>query len=155
MAASDLDQPWEAHMQDPFVGTWILKPADSHYDPNHKPRAATMRLSIDGSGAYLLDAEGINEKGETCRERQQRLVPDGREYPIPDFPGLSTVTTRPDARTLRAEARRDDGSVAAEGTYAVSDDGRTLIATTAGFDTQLRRFEMKTAWERLPTGASN
>lgn len=135
-------------MQDPFIGTWKLSPPASRFDPNHKPREGTLRLERDAGGGYVLNAEGVNEKGERCAERPQRMVPDGKPYPVPDFPGLSATTTQPDARTLRGVVTREDGSIAGEGTYVVSADGRTLTATTAGFDTQLRRFEQKTAWER-------
>ena len=44
--------------------------------------------------------------------------------------------------------KREDGSVAGEGTYVVSQDGTSMTASTAGFDSQLRRFEMRTAWDR-------
>jgi hypothetical protein len=136
-------------MTDPFVGTWELNPAASQFDPNHKPSQGTMRLERTPGGAYRLSAEGVNAKGEKVAERPQTFVPDGRPYPLPDFPGLTTVASQLDALTLRVEARREDGSLAGEGTYAVSEDGRSLVATTAGFDSQLRRFETKTAWDRL------
>lgn len=136
-------------MTDPFTGTWELNPAASKFDPNHRPSQGTMRLERAPDGGYVLTAEGLNAKGEPVRERPQTFVPDGKAYPLPDFPGLTTVASQPDARTLRVEARREDGSVAGEGTYVVSADGRSLTATTAGFDTQLRRFETMTSWDRV------
>jgi hypothetical protein len=30
----------------------------------------------------------------------------------------------------------------------VADDGMSMTATTAGFDSQLRRFEMMTVWDK-------
>jgi hypothetical protein len=135
-------------MQDPFVGTWKLNPARSQFDPNHRPSEGTMSLVLDAEGAYLMTAEGVNANGEKVRERPQKMIPDGQPHPIPDFPGLSAVTTRVDANTLRGEARREDGSIAGEGTYVVSADGKSLTATAAGFDTQLRRFETRTVWDR-------
>lgn len=136
-------------MHDPFVGTWNLNPARSQFDPNHRPSEGTMSWELDRSGSYVMRAHGVNVKGENVTERPQTMIPDGRPYPIPDFPGLTTVTSRPDARTIRAEARREDGSIAGEGTYVVSEDGASLTATAAGFDTQLRRFETRTVWDRL------
>ena len=136
-------------MTDPFSGTWELNPATSQFDPNHRPSKGTMRLKRAADGTYTLSAEGVNAKGEAVRERPQTFVADGTPRPLPDFPGLTTVASQPDARTLRVEARRDDGSVAGEGTYVVSADGQSLVATTAGFDTQLRRFETTTAWDRV------
>jgi hypothetical protein len=135
-------------MQDPFIGTWKLNPATSAFDPNHRPTDATMTWELEADGSYSLKAEGVNAKGEKVVERPQRMVPDGRPYPIDGFAGLSTVTTRLDANTLRVEARREDNSIAGEGTYAVSADGQSMTATTGGFDTQLRRFETRTAWDR-------
>jgi hypothetical protein len=135
-------------MLDPFIGTWTLNPAKSTLDPNHRPAAATMRWESEAEGGYLMIAEGVNGKQERVSERPQRFVPDGRPVPLPDFPGLVTVTTRPDARTIRAEVRREDGSIAGEGTYVVDEDGATMTATAAGFDSQLRRFETRTVWDR-------
>jgi hypothetical protein len=61
------------------------------------------------------------------------------------------VTTRPNRDTIRAEARREDGSLAGEGTYVLTDDGHTLTAATTGFDSQLRPFTMQTVWDRAGT----
>ena len=135
-------------MSDPFVGTWKLNPARSNFDPNHRPTEATMTWELKTDGTYLMIAKGTNDKGEPVAERPQTLVPDGRPYPVPNFPGLVSITSRLDPHTLRAEAKREDGSTAGEGTYEVALDGRSLTATTAGFDTQLRRFETQTVWDR-------
>ena len=95
-----------------------------------------------------MRAEGLNAKGEKVAERPQRMIPDDRPYPVPDFPGLTAVSTRPEPRTLQTEVRREDGSVAGEGTFVVSPDGKTLAATNSGFDSQLRQFRQYTVWER-------
>jgi hypothetical protein len=135
-------------MQDPFIGTWKLNPGKSQFDPNHRPTEATMHWRLEPDGAYLMEAEGVTEKGQRTSERPQRLIPDGQPYPVPDFPGLAAVTTRPQQNIMRAEVRREDGSIAGEGSYVVADDGASMTATTAGFDTQLRRFEIRTCWDR-------
>ena len=138
----------ETAMNDPFLGTWKLNPAKSGFDQNHRPTAGTLVFELDAEGRYLMKAEGLDEQGRKVAERPQILIPDGKPYPVPDFPGLTAVTSRPDSHTLRAECRREDGSIAGEGSYVVSPDGSSLMATTAGFDTQLRRFETRTAWDR-------
>jgi hypothetical protein len=135
-------------MHDQFVGAWKLNPDGSQFDPNHRPTGATMRWRIEPAGGYVLLAEGLNADGERCAEKPQKLLPDGRPYPVEGLPGLTCVTSRPDRNTLRAEVRREDGSLAGEGSYVVAEDGRTMTATTAGFDSQLRRFEMRTVWDR-------
>jgi hypothetical protein len=135
-------------MHDPFAGTWKLNPGRSEFDPNHRPTEATMRWEARTDGSYVMTAAGVSEKGEPVTERPQTLVPDGQAYPVPNFPGLSAVTTRPDPNTIHAEVKREDGSIAGQGRYVVASDGQSLVATTAGFDTQLRRFETRTVWDR-------
>ncbi|MDP6582775.1 MAG: hypothetical protein QF681_19150 [Vicinamibacterales bacterium] len=137
-------------MQDPFIGTWQLNPRKSAFDPNHQPTAGTMVFELDEAGVYLMRATGVCD-GKRVAERPQRFVPDGSAQACPDLPDLTTVTTRPDPNTLKSEVRRDDGSIAGEGTYAVSADGRSLTGTVAGFDSQLRRFETRTVWDRQPS----
>ena len=136
-------------MHDPYVGTWKLNASRSQFDPSHRPAEATMRWELQEDNAYLMLAEGVNQKGERVAERPQLLRPDGMPYPVDGFPGLTTVTIRVNQNTLRAEARREDGSIAGEGSYTVEDDGRHMTAITSGFDSQLRRFEMRTAWDRV------
>jgi hypothetical protein len=133
---------------DPFVGTWNLNRDRSEFSPHHQPKEGTMTLTLSPEGHYLMTAEGVNAKGERVHERPQRMIPDGQPYPVPDFPGLSAVCVRPDARTLRAEVRRDDGSIAGHGVYELSQDGLSLTATNSGFDSQLREFRQQTLWER-------
>lgn len=135
-------------MHDPFIGTWKLNTDSSRFDANHRPAEATMRWGLAADGGYLMEAEGLNAKNERVSERPQKLIPDGKAYSVPDFPGLTSVTTRPQPNALRAEVRREDGSLVGEGNYVVSDDGTLMTATTAGFDTQLRPFEMETVWNR-------
>lgn len=136
-------------MHDPFVGTWELNRRGSHFDAHHTPLRASMRWQLEADGAYLMFAEGENGKGEPCVEKTQRLVPDGQAYDVENLPGLRCVTSRPDTNTIRAEVLRQDGSLAGEGTYVVAADGRTMTATTSGVDSQLRRFELRTLWERV------
>ena len=133
---------------DPLVGTWLLNPSRSQFDANHRPQAGTLVIERDDQGRYLVTAEGIGEKGQKVTEKPQTLVPDGQPRPLPDFPGLAVTSTRPDERTLHTDLRREDGSIAGQGTYAVSEDGQSLSATTAGFDSQLRRFEQRTSWDK-------
>jgi hypothetical protein len=102
----------------------------------------------DAQGKYSMKAEGTDAKGQKVAERPQTFIPDGEAHPVPDFPGLSAVTTQPNPHELHAQCKREDGSIVGEGTYIVSVDGTSLTATAAGFDTQFRRFETRTVWER-------
>lgn len=134
---------------DPFVGTWKLNTTRSEFDPNHRPSEATMSWAREPDGHYLMQAAGIDAKGEKVAERPQRFIPDDKGYPVPDFPGLTSVSTRPAPNTIRTAVQREDGSLAGQATFVVSDDGTTLAATNAGFDSQLREFRQYTVWDRL------
>jgi hypothetical protein len=135
-------------MQDAFVGTWTLNVEESEFDANHRPRAGTMVFDLDAEGYYLKKAEGINEQGEKCEERPVRFIADGKEHPVPDFPGLKYISTRPDPNTITGEARREDGSVVGGSTTVVSADGKSLTVTNFGYDSQLRQFRQRTVWDR-------
>ena len=135
-------------MQDPFVGTWLLNVEKSEFDANHRPRAGTVVIELDGEGYYLQKAEGINENGEKCVERSVRFRPDNQEHPIPDLPGLKYIAARPSPNTMTGEARREDGSVVGGSTTVISDDGKSLTISNFGYDTQLRQFKMRTEWDR-------
>lgn len=134
--------------RDPFVGTWKLNPAKSQFDPNHRPLEGTMTFEVDPDGGYVLNAEGTKEGGQKVKEQPQRFLVDGQPRSLPGMPALSAVATKPDANTIRTEARRQDGSVVGSATYAVSADGRSLKATVTGIDGQLRSFTQVTVWDR-------
>jgi hypothetical protein len=138
----------EANMTDPFVGTWKLNPARCEFDPHHRPTSGTLVFERDPEGRYVMKAEGTDANGKKVTERPQSFIPDGEPRPLPDFPGLRAQATRLSPHELHAEVKREDGSIVGEGTYVVSADGMSLTATSAGFDTQLRRFETRTVWDR-------
>jgi hypothetical protein len=135
-------------MSDPFVGTWNLNPGRCEFDPNHRPTSGALVFERDAEGRYVMKAEGTDANGQKVVERPQTFVPDGELRSIAEFPGLSSRATQPGPRELHVRCEREDGSVVGEGSYVVSSDGRSLTATTAGFDTQLRRFETRTVWDR-------
>jgi hypothetical protein len=135
-------------MKDPLIGSWKLNTDESRFDSNHRPSAGTVTFALSPEGHYLMTAEGITADGKECRERPVRFTPDGQGHPVPDFPGLTSITTRPDAHTLASEVRREDGSVVGGGSYVISPDGQTMTATNFGYDTQLRQFQQQTVWDR-------
>lgn len=137
-----------AGAQDPFAGTWNLNPAKSQFDPNHRPFQATITFEVQPDGSYVMQAEGTEEGGQKVKEHPRRVFVDGQPRPIPEMPALSAVATKPDPRTIRGEARRQDGSIVGSGTYAVSTDGRSMTATISGVDSQLRTFRLITVWDR-------
>ena len=64
------------------------------------------------------------------------------------MPGLVAKRTLPALATIRAEYRWQACSIVGQGTHAVSADGRSMTATTFGWDSHLRQFEVTTVWDR-------
>lgn len=133
------------HSDDPFTGNWTLNREKSNFDPNHRPRAATMRCerTIDG---YHMRAEGQKDDGQTVID-QTTFVLDGCEHPVPAAPGFTASSEQPDPHTLRAVGRKD-GEVVGEGIYTISADGRTMTATVRGVDVRHRPFQTVVVWDR-------
>jgi hypothetical protein len=137
-----------SHQSDPFLGTWTLRPEKSTFDANHRPSQATMVFEIESDGHYVMRAEGVNGEGKQVSEKPQHFITDGQERPLPDFPELIVVATRPEANMLHAKVTKPDGSTVGESLMVVSPDGRALSATNSGVDAQLRTFKQSTVWER-------
>jgi hypothetical protein len=135
-------------MQPVLAGSWRLNPEKSEFDVYHRPRAGTLTFELDQQGHYLMQAEGVDEKGEKCAERPVKLILDGKQHPVPDFPGLTAVSKLTDRDTITSEVQREDGSVVGGGTYQVSADGTSLTVTNFGYDSQLRQFKQRTVWDR-------
>jgi hypothetical protein len=125
---------------DVFEGTWTAKSEDAQWDVrgNAKPQQACVRFEATETG-YLMVAYGIVD-GKAVAERPQAISTDGRRRPLRDLngrpipgvpPGAVAFGSRSDSQTLEIGAEVD-GTVLSAGTYKVSADGKTLIATNQG-----------------------
>jgi hypothetical protein len=130
---------------DPFAGTWKMNPQRSKFDPNHRPSEATMRFEPASDG-YVMHAEGVSE-GKHVKEHPVRFIFDGKHHPVPGFPDLVAISSRPDPNTILVQGLRGD-LTAGEARYVVSRDGTTLTATVAGIDIEQRAFRSTVIWVR-------
>ena len=131
--------------QDPFVGTWKMRPERSNFDPKHNPSEGTMRFERE-SGGYVMRAKGVCE-GRPVEEPPVRFVLDGKSHPVPGAPDIIALSTLPDPKTILVEARRGD-QIVGQASYAVSADGAALTATVSGIDIQHRPFRTTVVWTR-------
>ena len=130
----------------PLAGTWIANLEKSQRHANHQFKSATLTFDISGDVVSLTHA-GVNMSGKHESGKTQ-FTADGREHPVsPQAPGVVAVTTFVDLRTLSTEATQD-GRPLARGTYAVSEDGRTLTATVAGIDAAGQPFDQVIVFDR-------
>lgn len=131
-----------------LVGTWKLNAEQSEFDPNHRPAAAIIVFELDSGGYYVMKASGIDQNGKRVVERPIKFIPDGKEHPVPDLPGLKAVCTQAGPRTIQTQITREDGSIVGGGSYVVSADGKSLTATVFGYDSQLRQFKQRMVLDR-------
>jgi hypothetical protein len=130
----------------PLVGTWIANIEKSRRHANHQFRNATLTISVDGQVVSLRHG-GVNMAGKE-ESGTTELRANGEEYPVsPQAPGVVVVTWWVNARTVETEARKD-GQVVGRGTYAVSEDGKSLSATVAGTDAAGAPFEQVIVFDR-------
>jgi hypothetical protein len=128
----------------PFVGMWIANIEKSRRHANHQFQSATLTFEIAGDEISLTHAgvnmSGKHESGNTVYK------PDGGARSFPQAPGVA-VTTWIGTHVLQTEAKKDGRSLGT-GTYAVSEDGRTLTATVAGTDAAGAPFEQVIVFDR-------
>lgn len=130
----------------PFIGTWIANIEKSRRHANHLFHSATLTFEVSGNRVSMTHAgvnmSGKHESGTTVYQ------PDGQEHAVsPQAPGVVAVTTWSGTHVLESEAKKDGRSLG-KGTYVVSDDGRTLTATIAGWDASGAPFDQMIVFDR-------
>jgi hypothetical protein len=113
----------------PFVGTWTLNLAKSHFNPGPAPKSQTRTWGADG----VVSVQGVNAAGSAVSYGYP-VKGDGRNYPttgaVPN--AADTISSKQiDANTLEATFTR--GGKAADTTrFVVSADGKVLTMTAKG-----------------------
>jgi hypothetical protein len=133
-------------MVNPLVGTWVANLEKSRRHANHQFQSATLTIGLNGEVVSLRHA-GVNMAGK-AESGTTELRADGREHPLsPQTPELVVVTRWAGDHVLETQARKD-GQVIGRGTYAVSEDGKSLSATVAGTDAAGAAFEQVIVFDR-------
>jgi hypothetical protein len=127
--ASSADTP------DPFVGTWVLNAAKSTCDPPPSPKSHTLRIAKVKGGAFhetidLVEGDGTKTHIEFITARDGKFVSvTGSGY------ADSVSTTQVDPKTFKYVLKKAKKPIES-GTFAVSEDGKTLQGTLSGKDAQ-------------------
>ncbi len=127
-----------------LVGTWIANIAKSKRHENHLFANVTMHFAI-ANDEVRLSYEGVNASSKTERD-EQVLQADGLPHPHPLAPGI-VVTSSLGPRGVEAIATKD-GATMGRGSYDVSEDGNTMIATVKGIDGSGKAFEQVIVFDR-------
>ena len=135
-----------AQASNPRFGTWKLNVAKSTYDPGPAPQSVTMKIEAAGEGERAT-TEGVNATGAPTKTEYTAQY-DGKDYPITGSQNADMVSLkRIDARTLERTDKKGD-KVVATSTRVVSEDGKTMTATTKGTNAQGQAVNNVTVWEK-------
>jgi hypothetical protein len=127
-------------------GVWVANLAKSHRHANHQFQRATLTISVDGEIVSLHHA-GVNMAGKE-ESGTTVLRADGRAHEVsPQAPGVLVVARWLGAHVLETDASKD-GKLVGHGSYAVSEDLKTLTATVAGIDAAGASFEQVIVFDR-------
>jgi hypothetical protein len=122
----------ESSQGDPELGTWILNPAKSTYDPGPPLKSQVRTIEKVGDGQRLCSeietADGMRAVvGYTAKF-------DGNDYPVTGSPyGHTVVLERLDSHTVEAIVKKS-GKLVLTDKRAVSNDGEVLTITQAGMN---------------------
>jgi len=127
-------------------GVWEANLGKSHRHINHQFQRATLTISVDGDTVSLHHA-GVNMAGK-AESGTTVLRADGCEREVsPQAPGVVAIARWAGPHVLETEARKD-GQLVGKGSYAVSDDLKTLTATVGGIDAAGAAFEQVIVFDR-------
>jgi hypothetical protein len=135
----------QAQEKHPFEGIWNANLAKSQRHENHQFKSATMKFEISDD-LVLLTYTGVNMAGKE-ESGVTRILPDGKEHPVTEAPGVVTISKWTTSHLLEIVARKD-GNVVGESKYEVSKDGKTLTATVKAVDAKGRPFEQIIVFDR-------
>ena len=117
---------------DPLVGTWVLNPAKSKFNPGPAPKNITVTYEAAAGGLHVKSVV-VTQDGASATS-EYTAAPDGKDYPITGVPQVETVSVRQiDALTSERIDKRGGQRVQSY-TRQVYADGKTLVVTQKGTD---------------------
>jgi hypothetical protein len=128
----------------PFVGTWKLNVAKSHYDPGPTPKSQTRTWESSGK----VTVEGIDAMGKP-RTYGYTIKTDGKQYPATGATnGADSVSSKPiDASTLQATFKRA-GMQFEVANFSVSENGKLLTIESRGIAASGQPFKNVQVWDK-------
>ena len=115
---------------DPFLGTWLLEPAQSQYAFGPPPKTGTYTLSAQGE--YIHFDIAWTDQNDQPFQHSFDMIPDGQQHPyenpaVADFGSLTRVNERTlDSATFKG------GQQIAYASRVLSDDGLTMTVSQSG-----------------------
>ena len=135
-----------AQAHDARSGTWKLNVEKSKYSPGPAPKSGTMKIEASGQGETAT-TEGVNAEGAATKVEYTAQF-DGKDYPLTGSPTADkTSLKRIDARTTERTNKKGE-TVVGTITQVLSEDGKTLTATTKGTNAQGQVVNNVSVWDK-------
>jgi len=117
---------------DPELGTWVLNPAKSTFDPGPPPKSQRRTVKKVGEGQRLRNETATSDGRHALVEYTAKF--DGRNYPVTGSPyGDAVILERLDSHTVKATVKKG-GTLVLTDTRVVSSDGKVLTITQLGMN---------------------
>jgi len=114
---------------DPFVGTWQLNVAKSHFDPGPPPKSQMRTIDYTRDGMILSTSHTVNADGSRRFGHWVAKLDGSENLEFSRSAGRNPTSVvsfkRVDPYTIEITAYRG-GRIAAAGSMTVSKDGKTL-----------------------------
>jgi hypothetical protein len=117
-----------AQARDPFVGTWVLNPDKSKFNPTIYSRST---MTIEAIGARRKTVVDTELDGGAKVHYEFTATYDGKDVPVQLTTADSVTLRRIDARTIE-RVHKQKGEVNAIFTSRLSNDEKTMTVTQKG-----------------------
>ena len=119
---------------DPVVGTWVLNPAKSKFNPGPAPKSQTRTYTQTADGTHLMIRSVAADGAATATESTFKY--DGKTYPFTGSPNYDSLSLqRVNGSTVKSTLKKA-GKVVGTTTRTLSGHGKVLTVATKGTDAQ-------------------
>jgi hypothetical protein len=119
---------------DSWIGTWTLNVAKSTYDASPAPKSGVSRLSPADGGRTRVSQDQVTAAGVERRIAVAAAF-DGKDYAVPDLPGVTYAFTRVSG-SIYVLIAKEKGVVTSTTLTVVSPDGSTRTSTTTAINAE-------------------
>jgi hypothetical protein len=145
---SSVGRPVRGPTADPWIGTWKLNLATSHFDPGPPPQAITLTIELTRDGAQKHMFDGVNSRGEKIHD--ERITNFDRvDVRVSGDPtaNLTNAFSRLGPRSFEA-LDRVDGKVRSTHVIVISDDDQTFTETSTGLNSRGQPMNSTLVYDR-------
>ena len=122
--------------QNPFVGTWKMNSAKSHFDPaNLTLQGSTIHIEATGNNAVKTTVDGKDAKGAPTHTEFTATM-DNKDYPYSGSGDYDSIAIKVLSANTHINVYKKGGTVVRVLRNIVSKDGKTYTLDQVGYNVQ-------------------